>query len=146
MKYDLSSLTVPDSEEAVERFDWSAFPPAALNRKKNFFLIVDESTGIKGKLVTWTAFIHGQVEGLILAEHVQVEETGLVNGLIFCRTLEVLGTVTANVICDSVHVRGKGVLSGTVKHKSVRVEDSGRVAGSFERRKPVPDARQLQSV
>lgn len=146
MKYDLSSLTVPESEEEVERFDWNAFPPAALNRKNNFFLIVDESTGIKGKLVTWTTFIHGQVEGLILAEHVQVEEIGLVNGLIFCRTLEVLGTVTANVICDSVHVRGKGVLSGTVKHKSVRVEDSGRVAGSFERRKPVQGARQLQSV
>jgi cytoskeletal protein CcmA (bactofilin family) len=146
MKFDLSSLSMPESEEAVEAFDWSAFPPAALNRKSNFFLIVDESTGIKGKLVTWTTFIHGQVEGLILAEHVQVEETGHVNGLIFCRTLEVLGTVNANVICDSVHVRGKGVLSGTVKHKSVRVEDSGRVAGSFERRKPVLGARQLQSV
>ena len=41
MKYDLSSLTVPDSEEAVEHFDWAAFAPAAVNRKNNFFLIVE---------------------------------------------------------------------------------------------------------
>ena len=148
MRYDLSSLTVPDSEDAVEHFDWAAFPPAAISKKNNFFLIVDESTGISGKLLTWTAFIHGQVDGLIFAEHVQVEETGHVSGLIFCRTLQVIGSVSANVICDTVHVKGRGVLSGTVKHKSVRIEDSGRVAGSFERRSGIlhADARALQPV
>ena len=135
MKYDLA---VPQTEEEVARFDWAAFPPAAANRKSNFFLIVDEATGIKGKLVTWTTFIHGEVDGLVFAEHVQVEETGRVKGLIFCRTLTVMGQVAADVICDSLHVRGQGVLSGVVKHQTVKIEGAGQVTGQFARR---PDAQ-----
>ena len=135
MKYDLA---VPQSEEEVARFDWAAFAPAAANRKTNFFLIVDEATGIKGKLVTWTTFIHGEVDGLVFAEHVQVEETGRVKGLIFCRTLTVLGLVSADVVCDSVHVRGQGVLSGTVRHKTIRIEGAGQVTGQFARRADMP--------
>ncbi len=131
MKYDLA---VPESEEEVARFDWATFGPAAANRKSNFFLIVDEATGIKGKLVTWTTFIHGEVDGLVFAEHVQVEETGRVRGLIFCRTLIVMGQVSADVICDSVHVRGNGILSGAVKHKTVKIEGAGQVTGRFARR------------
>jgi len=131
VKYDLA---IPESEEDVARFDWAAFPPAAANRKTNFFLIVDEATGIKGKLVTWTTFIHGEVDGLVFAEHVQVEETGRVRGLIFCRSLTVMGQVSADVICDSVHVRGNGILSGAVRHKTVKIEGAGQVTGHFARR------------
>ncbi len=137
MKYDLA---VPQSEEEVARFDWASFAPAAANRKTNFFLIVDEATGIMGKLVTWTTFIHGEVDGLVFAEHVQVEETGRVKGLIFCRTLTVLGQVSADVICDSVHVRGQGVLSGVVRHKTVKIEGAGQVTGQFARRTDQPAA------
>ena len=52
--------------------------------------------------MTWTTFIHGQV-----------------GGLIFYRTLTVLGLVQADVICDRLHVRGQGVLTGVVKYKQV---------------------------
>jgi len=136
VKYDLA---IPESEEEAARFDWAAFSPAAANRKTNFFLIVDEATGIKGKLVTWTTFIHGEVDGLVFAEHVQVEETGRVHGRIFCRTLTVMGQVSADVICDSLHVRGQGILSGTVRHKTVKIEGAGQVTGSFARRVPGPE-------
>jgi cytoskeletal protein CcmA (bactofilin family) len=134
MTCEFSSLCVPENEGEVEAFDWKSFAPAAAGRRNNFFLIVDEATGIKGKLVTWTAFIHGQVDGLVFAEHVTVEKSGLVRGVIFCRTLTVQGHVAADVVCEVVHVRGTGVLSGTVRHKSMRVEGDGLVTGSFERR------------
>ena len=134
MKLDFSTLRVPENEEEVEAFDWKAFPPAIANRKSNFFLIVDAATGLSGKLVTWTTFVHGQVEGLIFAEHVTVEESGFVKGLIFCRTLTVMGMVQADVICDTLHVRGQGVLTGVVKHKQVKIEGEGLVTGKFARR------------
>jgi cytoskeletal protein CcmA (bactofilin family) len=134
MKHNFITLTVPEDEEAVATFDWAIFPPSVINKKKNFFLIVDEATGITGKLVSWTTYIHGQVDGLIFAEHVQVEKTGHVTGLIFCRTLQVMGSVSANVVCDSVYVGGNGLLSGVVKHKTLRIDDFGRINGSFERR------------
>jgi len=134
MKYELPYLTVPETVEEVEKFDWANFPPALANRKSNFFLIVDEATGIKGKLVTWTTFIHGQVDGLVFAEHVTVEKSGSVKGVIFCRTLQVLGTVNASVIADTVHIRDNGVLNGVVKHKALKIESDGLVTGNFERR------------
>jgi cytoskeletal protein CcmA (bactofilin family) len=120
--------------EEVEKFDWANFPPALANRKSNFFLIVDEATGIKGKLVTWTTFIHGQVDGLVFAEHVTVEQSGSVRGVIFCRSLTVLGAVNASVIAENVHIRDNGVLNGVVKHKSLKIDTEGQVTGSFERR------------
>jgi cytoskeletal protein CcmA (bactofilin family) len=141
MKLDFSTLRVPENEEEVDAFDWKAFPPAIANRKSNFFLIVDAATGISGRLVTWTAFIHGQTEGLLFAEHVTVEEGGNVKGLIFCRTLTVLGMVQADVICDTLHVRGQGVLTGVVKHKQVKIEGEGQVTGKFARRGHVPGSR-----
>jgi cytoskeletal protein CcmA (bactofilin family) len=149
MKFELPYLTVPETVDEVEKFDWANFPPALANRKSNFFLIVDEATGIKGKLVTWTTFIHGQVDGLVFAEHVTVEQSGSVKGVIFCRTLQVMGTVNASVIAEAVHIRDHGVLNGVVKHKSLKVDTEGLVTGSFERRgggdggeaEAVPEAR-----
>lgn len=142
VKYDLA---IPESEADAARFDWAAFPPAAANRKTNFFLIVDEATGIKGKLVTWTSFIHGEVDGLVFAEHVQVEETGRVRGVIFCRTLTVMGKVSADVTCDALHVRGQGVLSGTVRYRTARIEGAGQVTGTFTRRTGEPERVRQQA-
>lgn len=131
---EFAALRPPESEAEIEAFDWKAFPPAVANRKNNFFLIVDGSTGLSGKVVTWTTFIHGQVEGTLFAEHVTVEETGIVKGRVFCRTMTVMGKVEADVTCDALHVRGQGVLSGAVRHKSVKIEGNGQVTGSFARR------------
>jgi cytoskeletal protein CcmA (bactofilin family) len=134
MRYDFASLRVPENEAEVDAFDWKTFPPAVANRKSNFFLIVDAATGLSGKVVTWTTFIHGQVDGVLFAEHVTVEEGGVVKGLVFCRTMTVMGRVEADVICDTLHVRGLGILSGAVRHKSVKIEGEGQVTGSFARR------------
>jgi cytoskeletal protein CcmA (bactofilin family) len=134
MKYDFAALRPPESEAEIDAFDWKVFPPVIANRKSNFFLIVDASTGLSGKVVTWTAFIHGQVDGMLFAEHVTVEEGGVVKGRVFCRTMTVMGRVEADVVCDTLHVRGSGVLSGAVRHKSVKIEGEGQVTGSFARR------------
>jgi cytoskeletal protein CcmA (bactofilin family) len=138
MRFNFSALAVPERQEEIDNFDWVSFPPAAASRKSNFFLIVDETTGLKGKLVTWTTYIHGEVDGLVFAEHVTVEQSGSVKGLIFCRTLTVMGHVSADVICDSVLVRGGGVLSGGVKHKTLKIDAEGMVTGTFERRSSAP--------
>ena len=131
---DFASLRLPESEAEIEAFDWKAFPPAIANRKNSFFLIVDAATGLSGKVVTWTTFIHGEVDGVLFAEHVTVEEGGVAKGRVFCRTMTVMGKVEADVICDTLHVRGQGVLSGAVRHKSVKIEGDGQVTGSFARR------------
>ena len=49
-----------------------------------------------------------------------------------------MGSVSANVICDSVHVGGNGLLTGIVKHKTLRIDDFGRINGSFEQRRSLP--------
>jgi cytoskeletal protein CcmA (bactofilin family) len=132
--YDCTRIIVPQSEEAVAEYDWANFPPAKFHKGKTSFSIIDESTGIEGKLIAGTAFIHGQVQGLVFAEHVTIEPTGRVDGIIFCRTLAVLGSVCANIICDNILVRSCGRLSATLKYRSMKIEPGGLVGGRFERR------------
>jgi len=139
MKSDFAALRPPEGEAEIDAFDWATFPPAVANRKNSFFLIVDAASGLAGKVVTWTTFIHGQVDGILFAEHVTVEEGGIVKGRVFCRTMTVMGRVEADVICDTLHVRGQGILSGAVRHKSVKIEGDGQVTGSFACRTRKPE-------
>ena len=134
MKYDYSLVVVPQREEDLADFDWENFLPNKLARGKCSFSIIDESTGIDGKLVARTAFIHGEVDGLVFAEHVTVEKTGIVKGVIFCRTLTILGHVKANVICDNAFIRDRGLLSGILKYKTLKIESNASIVGKFERR------------
>lgn len=132
--YDCTRIVVPQDEDAVAEYDWENFPPAKYHKGKTSFSIIDESTGIEGRLIARTAFIHGQVQGLVFAEHVTVEPTGRVDGVIFCRTLAVLGSVRANIVCDNILVRSGGRLSATLKYRSMKIEPGGLVGGCFERR------------
>ena len=134
MKYDYSLVVVPQGEEDLAEFDWENFLPNKIGRGKTSFSIIDESTGIDGKLVARTAFIHGEVDGLVFAEHVTVEKTGIVKGVIFCRTLTILGHVKANVICDNAFIRDLGLLSGILKYKTLKIESNASIIGKFERR------------
>ncbi|MBN9587946.1 MAG: hypothetical protein BGN85_06445 [Alphaproteobacteria bacterium 64-11] len=132
--YDNSFIMVPQHEDEVADYDWENFPPSKYQKGKTSFSIIDESTGIEGKLIAGTAFIHGRVQGLVFAEHVTVEPTGRVDGVIFCRTLTVMGAVGANVICDTLRVRNGGQLSATLKYRTIKIEPGGLVGGQFERR------------
>ena len=135
MKYDYALVTVPQGEKEVAEFDWDRlFPPKKPNSGKFSFSVIDECTGIVGKLVTRNAFIHGQIDGLVFAEHVTVEKTAIVKGVIFCRTLNIIGSVNAHIICDSVLVRDGATLSSVLKYRTMKIEDGGSVTGKFERR------------
>lgn len=131
--YDCTRIVVPEREDEVAEYDWENFPPSRYGGRHGF-TIIDEATGIEGRLITRNAFIHGQIEGLIFAEHVTVEKTGRVKGVIFCRTLTVFGRVQANIICDNIHVRAGGSLASTLKYRSLLIEPGGTVTGKFERR------------
>jgi cytoskeletal protein CcmA (bactofilin family) len=132
--YDCSLVYVPQKEEEVAEYDWENFPPSKVESCKSSFTIIDECTGIDGKLITRNAFIHGQIEGLVFAENVTIEKTGRVRGVIFCRNLTVFGNVRANIVCDSIFVRSGGVLSAMLKYKNLKIEPGGSVGGKFERR------------
>ena len=134
MKFDYSLVVVPQREEEVANFDWDKLCASNSSRNRSAFSIIDESTGISGKLVARNTFIRGQIEGLVFAEHVTVEKTGSVSGVIFCRTLTVLGSVNANIICDSVYVRGDGTMKTILKYKILKFDAGADVSGHFERR------------
>jgi cytoskeletal protein CcmA (bactofilin family) len=135
VKYDYALVTVPQGEKEVAEFDWDRlFPSKKPNSGKFTFSVIDECTGIVGKLVTRNAFIHGQIDGLVFAEHVTVEKTATVKGVIFCRTLNIIGSVNAHIICDSVIVRDGATLSSVLKYRTMKIEEGGSVAGRFERR------------
>ena len=140
MTYDCSLVYVPQHEDEVAEYDWEQFPPSKVSGGKNGFTIIDEYSGIEGKLIARNAFIHGQVQGLVFAENVTIEKTGRVNGVIFCRNLTVFGKVDANIICDSIFVRTGGVMTSMLKYKNLRIEQGGAVGGQFEKR-VVIDAR-----
>jgi cytoskeletal protein CcmA (bactofilin family) len=57
-----------------------------------------------------------------------------VDGVIFCRSLTVLGSVRANIVCDNILVRSGGRLAATLKYRTMKVEPGGLVGGQFERR------------
>ena len=125
---------VPQSEDEVAEFSWDEFLPSKLAANSKSFSVIDEFTSITGKYITKNAFIHGSVDGLVFAEDVVIEETGHVNGFIFCRTLSIRGHVHANVICDSVIVREGAVLQTNLKYKSLKILPGGKVTGSLESR------------
>lgn len=134
MRYDYASLVVPQREDELSAFDWENFLPSRLTRGKRCFSIVDEGTGIEGKFIARTAFIHGEIQGLVFAEHVTVEKTGIVQGVIFCRTLCIIGHVKADVVCDNVFIRDGGLMSGALKYKTLKIESDAAILGKFERR------------
>jgi cytoskeletal protein CcmA (bactofilin family) len=134
MKFDYSLVVVPQREGEVANFDWDKLCSSNSSRSRCAFSIIDESTGISGKLVARNTFIRGQVEGLVFAEHVTVEKTGSVSGVIFCRTLTVLGSVNANIICDSVYVRSDGTMKAILKYKILKFDAGADVSGHLERR------------
>jgi cytoskeletal protein CcmA (bactofilin family) len=131
--YDCTRIVVPQREDEVAEYDWESFPPSRYAGRHGF-TVIDESTGIEGRLIARHAFIHGQLDGLIFAEHVTVEKTGRVKGVIFCRTLTVFGAIQADIICDNIHVRAGGRLLSTLKYRSLIVDPGGTVGGKFERR------------
>ena len=139
MRYDYASLVVPQREDELAAFDWENFLPSKLTRGKRCFSIVDEGTGIEGKFIARTAFIHGEIQGLVFAEHVTVEKTGIVQGTIFCRTLCIIGHVKANVVCDNVFIRDGGLMSGALKYKTLKIESDAAITGKFERRASVDE-------
>ena len=134
MKFDYSLVVVPQREEEVANFDWDKLCSDSSPRGRGAFSIIDESTGISGKLVARNTFIRGHIEGLVFAEHVTVEKTGSVSGVIFCRTLTILGSVNANIICDSVNVRGTAVMKAILKYRILKFDAGADVSGHFERR------------
>lgn len=138
MIHDYSLVVVPQREDEVANFDWDKLSPVKQARGKSSFSVIDEATGIVGKLIARNTFIHGEIEGLVFAEHVTIEKTGRVSGVIFCRSLTVFGNVRANIICDSVFVRGDGSLVGTLKYRTLKLEPGANVSGMFERRVGIP--------
>jgi cytoskeletal protein CcmA (bactofilin family) len=134
VSYDCSLVFVPEGEDEVAEYDWENFPPSKIKGAKNSFTIIDECSGIEGKLITRNAFIHGQVNGLVFAENVCIEKTGRVQGVIFCRNLTVFGSAQANIICDNIFVRSGGSLSAILKYRNLTIEPGGSVGGKFERR------------
>ncbi len=141
MIYDCSRIVVPQMEEDVAEYDWENFPPGKVAGRS--FTIIDESAGIEGKLIARSAYIHGQIQGLVFAETVTVEKTGRVSGVIFCRNLIVFGNVRADIVCDNIFVRPGGVLSAMLKYRNLKVEPGGSVGGRFERRVVIDGKPQL---
>ena len=131
---DTAHLTVPQSEKEIAEFDWRNFPPIKRMGDQRCFSMIDECTSVVGKLITANAFIHGEIDGLVFAEHVAVEQTGIVKGVIFCRSLSIFGKVNANVVCNSVIIRPGGSLSAVLKYNSLKIEPGGTISGWFERR------------
>ena len=134
MNSDMAHLAVPQSEKEIAEFDWRNFGPIRRMGEKRCFSMIDECTSVVGKLITANAFIHGEIDGLVFAEHVAVEQTGIVKGVIFCRTLSIYGKVNANVTCDTVIIRPAGSLGGFLKYNSMKIEPGGAISGRFERR------------
>ena len=134
MTGDSVHLSVPQSEKEIAEFDWRNFPPIKMMGENRCFSMIDECTTVVGNLITGNAFIHGLIDGLVFAEHVAVEQTGTVKGVIFCRTLSIFGRVNANVICDQVVIREGGSLSAVLKYKSMKIDPGGSISGWFERR------------
>lgn len=131
--YDCTRIVVPQAESEIAEYDWDAFPPSRYGGRHGF-TIIDEATGIEGKLIARNAYIHGHIDGLVFAEHVTIEKSGQVKGVIFCRTLTVFGAVQANIVCDNIHVRAGGTLSAVLKYRNMMIEPGGSVGGKFERR------------
>jgi cytoskeletal protein CcmA (bactofilin family) len=127
-------MIVPQSEEEIAEFNWEKFIPGKGKSGKNSFSVVDDGTHIRGEYITRNAHVHGQIEGLIVAETVTVEKTGRILGRIFCRTLVIFGEVSANVVCDSISIKDDGVLTSTLKYKKLAVAPRGVIVGNLERR------------
>jgi cytoskeletal protein CcmA (bactofilin family) len=136
---DTAYLAVPQTEKEIAEFNWRNFPPIRKMGEKRCFSMIDECTTVVGKLITGNAFIHGTIDGLVFAEHVAVEQTGIVKGTIFCRTLSIYGQVHASVICDSVIIRPGGALSSMLKYHSMKIEPGGFISGRFQRRESAAD-------
>jgi hypothetical protein len=131
--YGCSLVYVPQKEEEVADYDWANFPPSKVESGRSSFTIIDECTGIDGKLITRNLYPWADRRaGVCRKLHHRKDRPGPRRN--FCRNLMVMGNVHANIVCDSIFVRSGGVLSAMLKYKNFKIEPGGSVGGKFERR------------
>ncbi len=74
--------------------------------------------------------IDGQVEGAVVADHIVVNEGGIVNASVEAATLVIAGTVTGDVLAhDELEILATGVVDGSVTAPAISVRRGGRVEG-----------------
>ena len=130
-------MVVPQTEDEVAEFNWDNLNSRHAKDRPYSFSVIDEYTRFIGKLIARNVFIHGNVEGLVFAENVTIEKGANVNGVIFCRTLDIFGRVNANIVCDRVLIQSSGDLMATLKYKILKIADGGSVTGKLEKRYPL---------
>ena len=129
--FDAKHIRLPRSALEVSEFDWQHFA-SHFQASRQPYSVLDDCTHVTGRYVAKDAHIFGRVKGLVFAETVTVEKSGMISGVIFCRSLAIAGDVNANIICDDAKVRAGGRLMATLKYRTLQVALGAFVSGTFE--------------
>ena len=71
--------------------------------------------------------INGEVDGNVKAENFKLEEKGKINGNIYSSVSELEGTVNGDIKSSKVHISGTGDIEGTIKQKTLSIDEGAKL-------------------
>lgn len=80
-----------------------------------------------------SAFVAGQVNGKITADHVELEADAKIEGELIAKTIEVAGKVQGKITAtEFLSIQTGGKAQGEIEHGDLEVQRGGSIAGTIK--------------
>ena len=90
--------------------------------------ILQEDLKIKGNVFEKEDLqVNGEIEGNVKAENLRLEDKGKINGNIYYSVSELEGSVTGDIESSKVHISGTGDVEGTIKQKTLSIDEGAKL-------------------
>jgi|TARA_B100001964_G_scaffold111520_1_gene124485 cytoskeletal protein CcmA (bactofilin family) len=90
--------------------------------------ILREDLKIKGNVFEKENIqINAEIDGNVKAENLKLEEKGKINGNIYSSVSELEGTVSGDIKSSKVHISGTGDIEGTIKQKTLSIDEGAKL-------------------
>lgn len=93
---------------------------------KNFFSLLDNSIVINGNIYSSGSIdIQGKIEGIVIADTINVKENGNIKGNVMANTISVSngGSIEGEIIAKNITLLNGSNISGNICYSSMAIED-----------------------
>lgn len=97
-------------------------------------LKVGEGVQINGDVtVPESAFIAGEMNGKLKTKHLELEESGAVDGDVIAHTINAAGKVKGKVTAEEfLSIKLGGKVHGEIRHGDLEIQRGGSISGNVE--------------
>lgn len=103
-----------------------------MDDSKNNDLIVGDGVKIVGEVdAPGKLELHGTIEGSLRGDDIKVGSTGVIEGSLQGKTVDLQGRVSERVVAQTLVLRSTAIVSGSVEYQSVEIEAGAQINGTL---------------